>query len=238
MPIPHLKYPMQNNPMPPKSIGIIMDGNRRWAKEQGLGTIRGHQAGLEKIKDVIAWSLEAGAQELIFYAFSTENWNRTTEEVGALLGLIEFAFENWIAEIIEKDIRVRVIGERSRFSKVIQENIGKAEEKSKNGKRATIVFALSYGGRAEIFAAVKQLQNNKVVEITEEIFEANMWSSGLLNPDLLIRTGGEKRLSNFLPWQSVYSELFFTDTKWPALTKEEFISILADFAQRNRRRGR
>jgi undecaprenyl diphosphate synthase len=225
----------------PKSIAIIMDGNRRWAKEQGLTTFDGHKAGVEKIKGVVEWALEAGVSELTFYVFSTENWNRTAEEVSGLMGLIEFAFGNWINEIIDKNLRIRVVGERSRFSKSIQEKIQLAEEKSMNGTRGTLVLALSYGGRAEILNAVNVLLASGVPsghEISETEFEDILWTAGLLDPDIVLRTGGEQRLSNFLPWQSTYSELFFTETKWPAFTKEELSSILAEYSQRERRHGK
>jgi undecaprenyl diphosphate synthase len=225
----------------PKSIAIIMDGNRRWAKEQRLTTFEGHKAGVGRIKDVVEWALEAGVSELTFYVFSTENWNRAAEEVSGLMGLIEFAFGNWINEVIDKNLRIRVVGERNRFSKSIQEKIKLAEEKSMNGTRGTLVLALSYGGRAEILNAVNLLLASGAPsshEITETEFKDKLWTAGLSDPDIILRTGGEQRLSNFLPWQSTYSELFFTDTKWPAFTKEELSSILAEYSQRERRHGK
>ncbi len=227
--------------MPPHTIGIIMDGNRRWAKAQGLNSLEGHTAGLEKMKEVINWSQEAGVKEVIFYAFSTENWNRAQDEVGHLMGLIEFAFGKWMDEILEKDVRVRVIGERNRLSEPLQEKMTTIEEKTKGAQKGTIVFALSYGGRTEILSAINSLLSTASTmsgeQITQEELESHMWSAGLADPDLIIRTGGEKRLSNFLTWQSVYSELAFTDTPWPALTHTEFTSMLSDFALRNRRLG-
>ena len=224
----------------PKSIGIIMDGNRRWAKEQGLSTFDGHKAGVEKIKDVVEWALDAGVPELTFYVFSTENWNRAADEVSGLMGLIELAFENWINDIIDKNLRVRVIGERGRFSKSIQEKIQIAEEKSSGGTRGTLTLALSYGGRAEILNAVNSLIASGIPDgqkITETEFADKLWTVGLSDPDIILRTGGEQRLSNFLPWQSTYSELFFTKTKWPAFAKVEWDSVLAEYSQRERRHG-
>jgi undecaprenyl diphosphate synthase len=226
----------------PKSIGIIIDGNRRWAKENNLTSLEGHKKGYEKIIDVAGWAQDAGVEEVIVYAFSTENWNRSAEEVSYLMKLIEHVFDTKMKELDEKQVQVRFIGERSRLPEAIQQKMIETEERTKSRTNGTLVFALLYGGRLEILSAVNQVlakQNDGGREvITEEELSAAMWSAGLLDPDLIIRTGGEKRLSNFLPWQSVYSELFFTDTKWPAFTKEEFLSILKDFSQRDRRRGK
>ena len=222
----------------PKSIGVIIDGNRRWAKEHGLTTYEGHRAGLEKIKDIMLWAEEAQVSEVTIYAFSTENWNRKKEEVEDYMKLVSFAFDTWIEEVIEKDIKICIIGERHRFSEDIQKRFNATELRTKNGKKGTLILALSYGGRAEILAATNALLTKGKKEVTQEEFRKAMWSADFLDPDLIIRTGGEKRLSNFLTWQSVYSELYFTDTKWPAFSKEEFDSILADFASRERRHGK
>jgi undecaprenyl diphosphate synthase len=222
----------------PQSIGVIMDGNRRWAKEKGVPILEGHRAGLEKIKEVLEWALDVGVKEVTVYAFSTENWNRSEEEVKQFMGLIEFAFATWIDEIIEKDTKVRLIGQFDRMTESAQKKIAEVTERTKDGKNGTLVIALSYGGRAEILSAVNKLLLMEREVVTEEELRNAMWSAGLLDPDLIIRTGGEKRLSNFLTWQSTYSELFFTETKWPAFSREEFDSILAEFAERERRHGK
>ncbi|MBA3789200.1 di-trans,poly-cis-decaprenylcistransferase [Patescibacteria group bacterium] len=220
------------------SIGIIIDGNRRWAKEHNLPSLEGHRKGYEKILETMEWARAASVKEVIIYAFSTENWNRSEEEVGYLMKLFEYAFDTGMQDLITQDVRIRFIGERARLPENILKKMDEVAEQTKEGKNGTVAFALSYGGRAEILSAVNALLVKGREVVTEEEFREVMWSSGLADPDLIIRTGGEKRLSNFLTWQSVYSELFFTDTKWPAFTKEEFNSILADFALRERRLGK
>lgn len=221
----------------PTSIGIIMDGNRRWAKERGLSTEEGHRQGLEKMKDIVAWVHEAGIQEVVVYAFSTENWNRSEEEVAHLMELFEYAFNTWLNEVSEQGIRVRFIGERERPSKPLVRMMEEMERKTEANKKGTLAIAFSYGGRQEIMAAVNHALAEKKTVVTEEELRNRMWSAGLADPDLIIRTSGEQRLSNFLPWQSVYSELFFTDAYWPEFSKEEFEGILAEYASRDRRRG-
>ena len=227
-----------NDSKQPTTIGIIMDGNRRWAREQGKQILEGHRAGLDKIKDVLDWVTEVGISEITFYAFSTENWERAEEEVGEMMKLIEFAFSTWIDEVAKKSMRVRIVGDRTRFSQKVQDLFTKTEERTQGGTQGTLIFALSYGGRAEIVAAANKALKSGINEITEENLRANMWSAGLQDPDLIIRTGGEKRLSNFLTWQSIYSELFFIDTKWPAFSKEEFFAILEEYSNRERRHGK
>ena len=226
------------NSTAPKSIGIIMDGNRRWAKENELHKFEGHKAGLEKIKEVLKWIQDTGISEVTFYAFSSENWSRAEDEVGEMMRLVEYAFGAWMDEVAQKGIRIRIIGDRTKFSQKIQELFLKAEESTKSGDKGTLIFALSYGGRSEIIAAANSAMRSGVTEITEESLRANMWSHDLQDPELIIRTGGDKRLSNFLTWQSVYSELFFIDTKWPAFSKEEFFAILEEYSGRERRHGK
>lgn len=222
----------------PNSIGMILDGNRRWAREHGLPQLEGHRRGMEKVKEVLTWAKEAGVREFIVYAFSTENWNRSPEEVDYLMNLFAEFCESWSEEVKKQNYKLVFIGERERVSPVLREKMKQAEEKTKDGSEGTLAVALSYGGRAEILAAVNALLASKVDAVDEDSFRKSMWSAGLLDPDLIIRTGGEQRLSNFLTWQSTYSELFFTDTKLPAFSKEEFLSILSEFAERERRHGR
>jgi len=215
-----------------------MDGNRRWAKEKGLPTLEGHRAGAEKIFEVAEWANEAGVEEIILYTFSTENWNRAEEEVSYLMKLAEHLFTKELARFESAGVRIRFIGDRARASTRIQEVMREAEERTKDGQKATLVFAFSYGGRLEILTAVNELLKEGKQSVTEEEFENALWSAGLKDPDLILRTGGDHRLSNFLPWQSVYSELFFTNTKWPDLSREEFNSILSEFSERERRHGK
>jgi undecaprenyl diphosphate synthase len=221
-----------------RSVGIIMDGNRRWAKEKGIPALEGHRAGLEKIKEVVRWAHAAGIRELIIYAFSTENWNRSEEEVRTLMNLFEFAFGPWMNEIVKEGIQIRFIGDRTRFTQKLQTQMSSLEERTRDASNGVLAIALSYGGRAEIVAATNRLISDGAREVTEASLRDAMWSTGLADPDLIIRTGGEQRLSNFLLWQSAYSELFFSDTLWPDLTKDEFDSMLEEFGARERRHGK
>jgi undecaprenyl diphosphate synthase len=223
----------------PQSIGIIMDGNRRWAKERGLLKVRGHEYGFEKLKEVLGWFRERGIKHLIIYAFSTENWNRAPEEVNYLMNLIRRVFakdSKDLKEIQEKGGRLRFVGERERFALDIQECLAHAEEVTVDGTHALWV-ALSYGGRAEILRAAAALAKSGE-PVTEESFAKHLWTAGMPDPDIIIRTSGEQRLSGFLPWQGVYSELFFTKTYWPDFSEAEFDAILAEYATRERRRGK
>lgn len=222
----------------PRAIGIIMDGNRRWAKGRGLPTLEGHRKGLEKVRAATRWAFDAGVEEVTIYAFSTENWNRSKEEVEYLMKLFEDAFTNQFAEIIKEGGRIRFIGQRERMSEKLQTLMQDAEEQSEDNDKGTLVIALSYGGQAEILSAANALLAEGKEQITETELRSRMWSAGLLDPDLIIRTGGEKRLSNFLTWQSAYSELFFTDTMWPDFSEQEFMAILVEFSSRERRHGK
>lgn len=223
---------------PPHSIGLILDGNRRWAKERGLPSLAGHTAGLEKVKEVVEWAEDARIQEVILYAFSSENWEREKTEVEHLMKLALHAFSVWAKEIGDRGTKVRFIGERSRLPAPVLQAMEKLEDRTQKATGTTLVFALSYGGRPEILAAINTLLGEGKRQVTEEDVSRALWTAGLSDPDLIIRTGGEKRLSNFLPWQGVYSELFFTDTKWPDFSQEEFTNIITEFSNRERRRGR
>ncbi len=215
-----------------------MDGNRRWAKEQSLPSLEGHRAGLAKLKEVAHWGFDAGVKTVFFYAFSTENWNRPPEEVSYLMQLFAKTIQSELKELQAEDIRIRFIGDLSRLAEPLRTEALKLEEETKKAKHGTVVLCLSYGGRGEIVAAVNNLLVQGMETVTEESLRKALWSSDLPDPDLIIRTGGEKRLSNFLMYQAAYSELAFIDTKWPALSKEEFGQILAEYASRERRHGK
>jgi undecaprenyl diphosphate synthase len=221
-----------------RSIGVIMDGNRRWAKERGLSTMEGHAAGAEKIFQIVEWAHESGVEEVLLYTFSTENWNRAEEEVEYLMALAKKLFTEQLARFLDAGVRIRFVGDLTRASTMLQGVMREAEERTQNGEKGTVVFAFSYGGRAEIVAAVNTLLAQGKTEVNEDSFREALWSADLLDPDLILRTGGEQRLSNFLPWQSVYSELFFTDTKWPDFSKEEFSAVVAEYYERDRRHGK
>ncbi len=228
---------MESNAKLPTCVGFIMDGNRRWAKEQGLESLSGHKAGEEKFYDVAQWIKDAGITHAVFYAFSTENWFREKFEVAYLEALFLSFVTRILGEIHERQVRIRVIGDLGNFQIELRDKISELEIASVMYKNTTIWVALSYGGRAEIVSAV-----NKAVAagnvVNEESFSELLVTVDMPDPDFIIRTGGDLRLSNFLPWQSVYSELFFTDTYWPAFTKDEFTGILAQYGDRQRRRGK
>lgn len=226
----------------PKSIGVIMDGNRRWAKEQGLPTTKGHERGYKRVKDLVQWAKEFNIETVYLYAFSTENWNREKKEVGYLMNLFSKAFNQDSKTLIKEKVRVKFAGQTERFSPIIRSGIKSLEKITKNFSGPTLVFCLSYGGRTEILTALKKITRTKtpaeIDKFTEEDFSRFLWTAGLPDPELVIRTSDERRTSNFLPWQTAYSEWFFTKTYWPAFTKDEFENILKDFSKREIRRGR
>lgn len=230
-----------------RSIGIILDGNRRWAKTKGVPALDGHRAGFEALKKLVGHAPHLkekyGLGFVTLYAFSTENWNRTKEEVGYLTTLFEEALSFVLEEGIrdgEKNpgnaVRLKVIGQRERFSEKIQKLMAQAEERTKNFGGVTAVLALSYGGRAEILQAVEEIRTENI-PATEENFSKALWTADVPDPDIIIRTGGEQRLSNFLAWQSVYSELFFPEVLWPDFTVEHLEKIFEEYYARERRRG-
>lgn len=221
----------------PTSIGIIMDGNRRWARARGTSSVEGHRAGYEKFTEVVSWIGECDIPYAIFYTFSSENWKRSTEEVSYLFDLFTQAALEQLSVAHKEQVRVRVIGNRDALPSGVQDAIGKLENDTASYTRGTIVLALSYGGREEIVRAANTLLQRGVSEVDEEVFAQTLWTADIPDPDIIIRTGGEKRLSNFLPWQSTYSELAFTDTFWPDLEKEEFMAIIEECRQRQRRKG-
>jgi undecaprenyl diphosphate synthase len=222
----------------PTSIGIILDGNRRWARAKGLPTLEGHRRGYTKVREITEAAFEAGVQYVTLYAFSTENWNRDPAEVSYLLSLFEELINLEIEDITKKGIRARFIGDLSRFPAHLASAARALEEKTKDNKKGTVVVALSYGGRPEIVHAVNALLQEGREAVSEEDISKKLWTHDIPDPDLIIRPGGEKRLSNFLTWQSVYSELFFTNTFWPDFSKEELLRILEEFSKRERRHGK
>ena len=221
----------------PMHIGIIMDGNRRWAASRGLSKLEGHRAGSDKLKETVRFVRAQGITHFVVYAFSTENWNRDPAEVSYLMDLFHELIQKEMRELGKEGVRVCFVGQRDRFSGNLQQSMNDVEEETAQNDSITLWICLSYGGRAEIVAAARAVIASGE-DMTEETLSHNLWTKEMPDPDLLIRTGGEKRLSGFLPWQSIYSELFFTDSFWPDFTKEEFDAILAEFAGRERRRGK
>lgn len=217
-----------------------MDGNRRWALEKGLPIFLGHHAGGETLKKIVDRINDLGISHAIFYTFSSENWNRPEKEVSYLLNLIGEFLEKEFEHFNKKGIVIHCVGDLSRFSSGLQERLRESEEKTRNNPGSHIYFALNYGGRQEILSAVKNIvkENPAIDDITEEYFSRHLQTGRMPDPDLIIRTSGEMRLSGFLPWQGVYSELFFTNTLWPDFSKEEFLKIIQEYANRERRIGK
>ncbi len=223
----------------PKHVGIIMDGNGRWAELRGIPRVEGHRQGAARSKEIIEASGELGIKVLTLYAFSLENWQRPISEVKTLMRLLELYLEKELADLIAKGIVFKTIGDVGRLPKDIQILIRGVEEKTASNKGMTLVLALSYSGRDEILRAVKKVlySNMRPEELTEEFFNSCLDTADLPPPDLIIRTSGEMRVSNFLLWQGAYSELYFTDTLWPDFTKEEFFLAIQHYQQRERRFG-
>ena len=227
----------------PKSVGIIMDGNGRWAKKNGLPVKIGHRRGASALEKIVKYASDIGIEYLIVYAFSTENWKRSKEEVDNLMMLFSEYLDKFDESFSGEDIRVRVIGRREKLSEKLQRSIENVEQKTKDRKGLTFVIALDYGGREEIVSAVKKIANSlsegdiSVNDINEELVAKNMYTNDILNPDIIVRTSGEKRLSNFLMWQSAYSELYFMDVLWPDFTKDNFDDVINEYHKRDRRLG-
>lgn len=222
------------------SVGVIMDGNRRWAKQKNKESFEGHNAGYVVFKNFLNWSKELGVKTVYSYVFSEENWRRTENEVSFLLSLMKKVVFEEAENFIKEKVRVIFAGNISKFPKDIYEKMLEIQERTKENTDFNLVLCLSYGGRSEIVSAVNRFleKNSNTSFITENDISENIYSSGLSDPDLIIRTSGEQRLSGFLPWQSIYSELFFTNTLWPDFTKEEFESILDQYTKRQRRMGK
>ncbi len=221
----------------PKHLGIIIDGNRRWAKEKGLPAFKGHLEGLNKLQDAILWCKDRGVKILTLFVFSTENWKRSKSEVDYLMRLGEKVFKEYKKSLAKKGIRIRIIGQKERLPDFLQKEIESIEELTKDNEMMTVNFALSYGGKAEIVSAIKKIieLKTKPEDITEDLVTQNLWTSNL---DLLIRTGKEQRISNFLIWQAAYSEIYFFPKYWPDFTEDDLDEILLDYNQRQRRFGK
>jgi len=231
---------MQNNRLNiPSHVGIILDGNRRWAKERNLPRFEGHRRGFNNLKRAANYAFKKGVKILTVYAFSTENWHRDKTEVSYLLKLFKILVKKELKAMIKKGVRVNFWGRRTDFDKVLQAGIREIEEKTKNGIKGVLNICLSYGGRDEIVRAVKKIVRRQVkaADISEELLSANLDSAGYHDPDLIIRTSGEERLSGFLTWQSVYSELYFSKTYWPDFSSQDFDSALEEYGRRQRRYG-
>jgi len=225
-----------NNINIPKHIAIIMDGNGRWAKEKGLNRTSGHEEGAKTVRNITIHSSNLGVKYLTLYAFSTENWSRPKLEVEFLMKLLERYFKSELSVYLENNVQFKAIGDLSKFSQKLQNIIKETEKKTSTCTGMTQILALNYGSRNEITRAVKKLQD-KELEITEENIGNSLDTAGIDDVDLLIRTSGEIRVSNYLLWQIAYAEMFFTNTYWPEFSTNEFDDIISDFNNRERRFG-
>ena len=229
----------------PKHIAIIMDGNRRWAKAKNLDGSLGHKKGAEVLETVVKYCNNIGIEALTVYAFSTENWKRTKEEVGAILLLLNMYLDKFLKTADLENIKLRVIGDRDKnMPEEIKAKMIKMEEKTKNNTGLKFNIAFNYGGRDEIVKATQKIAklvkdgNLDIEDITEETISNNLYTAGLPDPDLVIRTSGELRTSNFLPWQITYSEFMFLDKYWPDFTTNDIDVAIEEFSKRHRRVGK
>ena len=226
-----------------ENLAIIMDGNRRWAKEKSLETKQGHKEGAENLKRIAKYANEIGIKYLTVYAFSTENWKRTEEEVGALMFLLKWYLDDLLNSSDLDNVKINVLGDITRLDPGIQKLILKLEDKTKDYTGLKLNMAFNYGGRDEITRAVKSIatsvKNNEisVEDINEDLISNNIYTAGMPDPDLLIRPGGEKRISNFLPWQLSYTEFIFTDKYWPDFNRDDLDEAILEYERRNRKFG-
>ncbi len=241
----------------PTHVAFIMDGNRRWAKERGKPVFEGHREGEKRVEPLIDKAIEMGISHLTFWAFSTENWYRSSKEVQFLCNIFRYVLDKKYDAYHRKNIKINIIGDLSKFPEDIQKKTKKWMEEMKNNKKITVNFALNYGGRDEIMRAINKLNHELRIKnyacppsaiaegncrrelgVTKEEFEKYLDTAGQPDPDLIIRTGGEKRLSGFLLWQSEYAELYFTESFWPDFTPAEFEKAVDDYSNRKRRFGK
>ena len=227
----------------PTHVAIIMDGNGRWAKKRNMPRVKGHYEGMQTVKKITKYASKLGIQYLTLYAFSTENWARPKEEVNYLMDLPEKMFTSFMPELMENNVKVEVIGVVEKLPESTRKAVEDAIEQTKNNTGLKLIFALNYGSKDEIVTAVKRIAqgaaNNeyKVEEIDEQLISDNLFTKDTPDPDLLIRTSGEQRISNFLLWQIAYSEFIFTKVAWPDFVEEEFYKALLEYQSRDRRFG-
>ena len=227
----------------PKHIAIIMDGNRRWARQRNLPVKMGHKEGAETLKKVVRYANKRGIEYITVYAFSTENWKREKEEVDSLMSLLEYYLDQFSKEADSENIVIKVIGRRKELSEKLLKKIDEVVEGTKNNTGIVFSIALNYGGRDELTTAIKTIaeeaKNNKlnIDEIDEKLISEYLYTKNMPDPDLMIRTSGELRTSNFLPWQLVYSEFLFLDKLWPEFSEEDLENAIQVFSKRNRKFG-
>jgi len=236
--------PTSSNPIPvnklPRHVAMIMDGNGRWALSRGLPRLAGHKAGTENLRRVIRSTVEFGVKYLTIYAFSTENWGRPLEEVRGLMSILEDVIDKELAELSKEGVQLRHIGRLERLAPKLQKKVLDAIDATKNNDRLILNIAFNYGGRDEIVNAIQKIIKDGIPaeDVTDELINRYLYTAGVPDPDLIIRTSGELRVSNFLIWQAAYSEWYVTPTYWPDFDKEEYRRALETFAQRDRRYGK
>ncbi|HTM68170.1 MAG TPA: polyprenyl diphosphate synthase [Candidatus Binatia bacterium] len=221
-------------------LALILDGNRRWAKANGLPTLEGHRRGYDNLKTIGLAALERGMTHVSAFVFSTENWNRSAEEVSYLMDLLYKAIVDEVGFFMEHDVRLKVVGSRERLSDKLRQAIDAAEVRTAGNGRGQMNLCLNYGGRAEIVEAARALvaEGTRPEAVTEAVLAARMWTAGIPDPDLIVRTSGEHRLSGFLTWSGVYSELLFVDKHWPDFTVQDLEAAIEEYGRRERRYGK
>ncbi|MDL1910808.1 isoprenyl transferase [Chloroflexi bacterium CFX6] len=237
MPTPSISIPADKLP---RHVAIIMDGNGRWALSRGLPRLAGHKAGTENLRRVIRSTAEFGVKYLTIYAFSTENWGRPMEEVRGLMSILEDVIDKELDELNKEGVQLRHIGRLERLARKLQEKVLDAIELTKNNDRLVLNVAFNYGGRDEIVHAIQKMIKDGIAaeDVTDDLVSRYLYTAGVPDPDLIIRTSGELRVSNFLIWQAAYSEWYVTPTYWPDFDKEEYRRALEAFARRDRRFGK
>ena len=230
----------KGQPKVPVHVAIIMDGNGRWAQKRGLPRFDGHRVGVDSIQKILKTLSQKGVQYVTLYAFSTENWNRPEEEVTGILEILQYALRVQTEALHENNVRIVHIGKQDRLSPQLREEVAHAEQLTRGNSGITLNVAFDYGGRDEILAAVKKIIRDGIPEdqVDEALFQSYLFTGHSPDPDLIIRTGGEMRISNFLLWQSAYSEYYHTPTLWPDLESDEIERVLEDYGTRQRRFGR
>jgi len=226
----------------PRHIAIIMDGNGRWAKKKGLPRLAGHKAGVDSVRNIVRFAGKIGVKYLTLYTFSTENWARPVKEVSFLMKMMNRLLETEVTDLDKNNVKLKIIGNRSLIEDKFVKKIEKAENKLKNNTGLNLILALSYGGRDEIIHAVKRIienvKNGKDIDIDEDEFKNYLYTEDIPDPELVIRTSGEYRLSNFLVYQAAYSEIYITKTLWPDFNENSFTEAIEDFNKRERRFGK
>ncbi len=222
----------------PRHIAIIMDGNGRWAKQRLLPRTAGHKVGLDTFVNIADACNDMGIQYLTVYAFSSENWNRSVDEVGALMELMSRGITKYEPEMVKRNVKLKLLGDINRFEPQYRDALLGVQERLSNNSGMTLCICLSYGGRQEIVHAFNELVKEGKTNVTAEDIESHLYSAGVPDPDLVIRTSGEYRISNFLLWQSAYSEYYFADVYWPDFNKDELIKAIESYSKRERRYGR